>query len=61
MAWFLLFVAGLFEVVWAQGLKHTEGFTKLWPSMGTVAAMAVSVFLLAQALNTIPVGTGYAV
>lgn len=61
MAWVYLFVAGLFEVVWAMGLKHTEGFTKLWPSVGTLAAMAVSFFLLAQALKTIPIGTGYAV
>jgi Membrane transporters of cations and cationic drugs len=61
MAWVLLFVAGLFEVVWAVGLKYTAGFTKLWPSVGTLGAMAVSVFLLSQALRTIPVGTGYAV
>lgn len=61
MAWVVLFVAGLFEVVWALGLKYTEGFSKLWPSVGTVAAMAVSFSLLAQALKTIPVGTGYAV
>ncbi len=61
MAWIVLFVAGLFEVGWAIGLKYTEGFTKLWPSVGTIAAMAVSFLLLSQALKTIPVGTGYAV
>ena len=61
MAWFTLFIAGLFEVAWAIGLKYTQGFTKLWPSVATVAAMIVSFVLLAQALRTIPVGTGYAV
>lgn len=61
MAWVLLFIAGLFEVVWAVGLKYTHGFTKLWPSVGTIAAMAISFLLLSQALKTIPVGTGYAV
>ncbi|MFM9858412.1 quaternary ammonium compound efflux SMR transporter SugE [Pseudoxanthobacter sp. M-2] len=61
MAWLILFVAGLFEVGWAVGLKYTEGFTRLWPSLGTAAAMAASIFLLALALRTIPLGTGYAV
>lgn len=61
MAWVLLFIAGLFEVVWAIGLKYTEGFTRLWPSVVTAAAMALSVLFLAQALRTLPVGTGYAV
>jgi quaternary ammonium compound-resistance protein SugE len=61
MAWVVLFIAGLFEVVWAVGLKYTQGFTRLWPSVGTVGAMAVSFLLLARALKTIPVGTGYAV
>ena len=61
MAWVVLFIAGLFEVGWALGLKHTEGFTKFWPSVGTIGAMAASVFLLSHALKTIPVGTGYAV
>ena len=59
--WLVLFIAGLFEVAWAIGLKYTQGFTKLWPSVATVAAMIVSFVLLAQALRTIPVGTGYAV
>ena len=61
MAWLYLVVAGLFEVGWAIGLKYTEGFTRLWPSLWTGAAMAASLFLLAQALRTLPVGTGYAV
>ena len=61
MDWILLSVAGVFEIVWAAGLKFTEGFTRLWPSLGTVAAMAISMALLGQALKTIPVGTGYAV
>ena len=54
-------VAGLFEVGWAIGLKYTEGFTRLWPSLWTGAAIALSLFLLAQVLRTLPVGTGYAV
>jgi quaternary ammonium compound-resistance protein SugE len=61
MAWFYLVVAGLFEVGWAIGLKYTEGFTRLWPSLWTGASMAASLFLLSQALRTLPVGTGYAV
>ena len=61
MAWLFLSIAGLFEVVWAVSLKYSEGFTKGWPSLITVAAMVVSFFFLAQALRTIPVGTGYAV
>jgi len=61
MAWFYLAVAGLFEVGWAIGLKYTDGFSRLWPSVWTVAAMAVSLFLLGIALRTLPVGTAYAV
>ena len=61
MAWTLLIVAGLFEVGWAIGLKYTDGFTKLWPSLWTAASMVISVYLLALALKSIPVGTGYAV
>jgi quaternary ammonium compound-resistance protein SugE len=61
MDWILLVVAGLFEIGWAIGLKYTEGFTRLWPSLWTVAAMVVSLGLLGLALKTIPVGTGYAV
>lgn len=60
MAWVFLVVAGLLEVVWAVGLKYSEGFTRLWPSIGTVAAMIASFWLLATALKTIPLGTGYA-
>ena len=61
MSWVYLFVAGLLEVIWAIGLKYTEGFTRLWPSMITIGAMIASVWFLAVALRTIPVGTGYAV
>lgn len=61
MAWLILLVAGVFEVAWAIGLKYTEGFSRLWPSVLTIAAMVVSVGLLAIALKSIPVGTGYAV
>lgn len=60
-AWTLLVLAGLFEVVWAVGLKYTEGFTRFGPSVITLGAMIVSFYLLARALRTIPVGTGYAV
>ena len=61
MAWIYLFIAGLFEIAWAVGLKYTEGFTRLWPSTGTLAAMVVSFWLLAEALKSIPIGTAYAV
>lgn len=61
MVWLMLFAAGLAEAGWAVGLKYTDGFTRLWPSIGTVVAMAVSFLLLAQSLKTIPVGTAYAV
>ena len=61
MAWVLLSVAGLFEVGWAIGLKYTEGFTRLVPSVLTIASMAVSMLLLGLVLRTLPVGTAYAV
>jgi len=61
IAWTLLIVAGLLEVIWAVGLKYTEGFTRLVPTGFTLSAMALSMVLLARALRTIPVGTGYAV
>ncbi len=61
MPWLYLLLAGLLEVGWAIGLKYTHGFTRLWPSVGTGAAMIVSFFFLSLALKTIPVGTGYAV
>lgn len=60
-AWLLLAMAGVLEVVWAIGLKYTEGFTRLWPSVLTIGAMAVSMFLLGMALRVLPAGTGYAV
>jgi quaternary ammonium compound-resistance protein SugE len=61
MAWIYLFIAGLFETAWAIGLNYSEGFTKLGPSLFTAAAMIISFYLLALALRTLPVGTGYAV
>ena len=61
MAWVYLFIAGVFEVVWAIGLKYTEGWTRLWPSVGTLAGMAISFWCLSLALKSIPIGTGYAV
>ncbi len=61
MAWIYLVIAGLLEIGWAVGLKYTAGFTRLWPSVATVGAMIASFALLAVALKTIPVGTGYAV
>ena len=61
MAWLLLLLAGLFEIGWAIGLKYTEGFTKFWPSAATLAAMTVSLVLLAIAMKSLPVGTSYAV
>jgi len=61
MAWLLLILAGLFEVTWAIGLKYTDGFSKFWPSAGTLVAMVVSVVLLGAAMKTLPVGTSYAV
>ncbi|MEM8743882.1 MAG: quaternary ammonium compound efflux SMR transporter SugE [Pseudomonadota bacterium] len=61
MAWTYLLFAGLFEIGWAVGLKYTDGFTRLWPTLGTVAAMAISLFLLGLALRDLPLGTAYAV
>lgn len=61
MAWFALFVAGLLEIGWAVGLKYTDGFTRLWPSIGTGVALAGSMALLAFAMRTLPLGTSYAV
>ena len=61
MAWFYLLLAGLLEVGWAIGLKYTQGFSRLWPSVGTVACMVVSFAFLSLALKTLPVGTAYAV
>jgi quaternary ammonium compound-resistance protein SugE len=61
MEWTYLLIAGLFEVVWAVGLKYAEGWTQLWPSVGTVAAMIVSFWFLSLALRGLPIGTAYAV
>lgn len=61
MAWVILFVAGVLEIGWAVGLKFTDGFTRLWPTIGTVAAMVASMILLGIAVRTLPLGTAYAV
>lgn len=61
VAWLILVVAGLFEVGWAIGLKYSEGFTRLWPSVGTALSMLVSLWLLGVALRSLPVGTAYSV
>lgn len=61
MAWVILVIAGLFEIGWAIGLKYSEGFTRLWPTVGTVVAMTISLWLLGVAVKTLPVGTAYAV
>ncbi|MEB0137817.1 MULTISPECIES: quaternary ammonium compound efflux SMR transporter SugE [unclassified Undibacterium] len=61
MNWLLLLTAGLLEIVWAIGLKYTAGFTRLWPSVLTITAMAASVGLLSIAMKTLPVGTAYAI
>jgi len=61
MTWMILILAGLLEVVWAVGLKYTEGFSRLWPSTGVVIAIAASMLLLAIAMRSLPVSTAYAV
>ena len=61
MAWLSLLMAGALEIVWVLGLKYSDGFTRLWPSVGTVAAMAASVVLLGWSMRSLPVGTAYAV
>lgn len=61
MGWWYIVIAGLFEVLWAIGLKHTHGFTRLWPSLGTLAAMAVSFGMLGLGLRTLPLGSAYGV
>jgi quaternary ammonium compound-resistance protein SugE len=61
MAWIYLFIAGIFEVAWAIGMKHSEGFTKLVPSLWTIGLMIVSFVLLSQAVKSLPIGTSYAV
>lgn len=61
MNWIILVLAGLFEIGWAIGLKYTDGFTRLWPTVGTVASMIVSLGLLGIAMKSLPVGTAYAI
>lgn len=61
MSWVILVIAGLFEVGWAIGLKYTEGFARLWPTVGTVLSMVISFWLLGTALKSLPVGSAYAV
>lgn len=61
MSWIFLITAGMLEVGWAVGLKYSEGFTRLWPSVGTVVLMSLSFFLLAVAVKSLPIGTAYAV
>lgn len=61
MAWIILIIAGLFEVGWAIGLKYADGFSRFWPSVWTIAAMAISLGLLGLAMKNLPVGTAYAV
>lgn len=61
MAWTHLLIAGFLEIFWAISLKYTDGFSRLWPSMLTIAGMIASFYFLALALKTIPVGTGYAI
>ena len=61
MAWVILVTAGLFEVGWAIGLKYTEGFTRFWPTVGTVLAMMASLWLLGIAMKSLPLGTAYSV
>jgi quaternary ammonium compound-resistance protein SugE len=61
MNWVVLVIAGLFEIAWAMGLKYTAGFTRLWPTVGTIAALIASVGLLGLAAKSLPIGTAYAV
>lgn len=61
MAWVVLVIAGLFEIGWAVGLKYTEGFTRMWPTVFTAAAMIISLWLLGLAMKSLPVGTAYGV
>ena len=61
MAWIYLFIAGIFEIVWAIGMKFTDGFSKFWPTVGVLIAMLISVYFLTLAVKVLPVGTAYAV
>lgn len=60
-AWILLVLAGLFEICWAVGLKYTEGFSKLWPSIFTAVTLVISIYLLAKSAQVLPIGTAYAI
>ncbi|HMB59579.1 MAG TPA: quaternary ammonium compound efflux SMR transporter SugE [Xanthomonadales bacterium] len=60
-SWIILFLAGLLEIAWAVGLKYSEGFTRLWPSLATAVALAASLWLLSIAMKALPLGTAYAV
>jgi quaternary ammonium compound-resistance protein SugE len=61
MAWLYLFIAGIFEIVWAIALKYSEGFSKFWPSAITVVGMAISIYFLAISLKTLPIGVAYSI
>ena len=61
MAWIILFIAGLFEIAWAIGLKYSNGLTKLWPSVFTIVSLVISMALLALSVKTLPIGTAYGV
>ena len=61
MAWIILITAGLFEIAWAIGLKYTQGFTRLWPTIGNMISMVASIWLLELAIRKLPLGTAYAI
>lgn len=61
MDWIILIIAGIFEIIWAIGLKYSQGFTRLWPSLITITAMLASFVFLSRAIKTIPIGNAYAV
>src|SRR6187401_2991144 len=61
MAWFILIIAGIFEIAWTVGLKYSEGLTRFWPSVFTLVCLAISMGMLAYAVRSLPVGTAYAV
>ena len=61
MAWVYLFIAGIFEIIWAIGLKYTNGFTRLWPTVVTVIGMIISFYYLSQATKVLPIGTAYTI
>jgi quaternary ammonium compound-resistance protein SugE len=61
MSWLILFIAGLFEMAWAIGLKYSNGFTRFWPSIYTLTTMAISIYLLSVAVKELPIGTAYPV